>query len=88
MRNVSQELEQWKNDFQVQSNRVVRVEQQLALAKVECVYQISEFPPDVYAASSVLQAYSEYSLRAGGVAGVQRRQCEGPLFFCSILPCF
>ena len=87
---MSQELEQWKNDFQVQSNRVVRLEQQLALAKVECVcvYQNPESPPHVYAASSVLQAYSEYSLRAGGVEGVQRRQCEGPLFFCSILPCF
>ena len=87
---MSQELEQWKNDFQVQSNRVVRLEQQLALAKVEClyVYQIPESPPHVHAASSVLQAYSECSLRAGGVDREQTRQCEGPLFFCSILPCF
>jgi hypothetical protein len=40
---VSQELEQCKNDFQVQSNCVVRLEQQLASAKVECVFTSTRF---------------------------------------------
>jgi len=37
MYKLSQELEQWKNDYQVQSSRVVRLEQQLASTKVETV---------------------------------------------------